>query len=393
MSPGAELDPLRPKSVPARRPGRQSLSVRDDAPAGRARPSGDGCDAAAARSIPRFARACATTCTAVRRPHPAISHFTNLLGATLALRQAPRHAVAIAGSYDAALGAGLGGCRAAHAAGVSLPFGVVFGVGPGAAVGAAAAPALHGRLERRVFALSSRIVAVSEFSARQIHARAPARRRRRSASFATGVDTDYFRPPPSKATAHAAIGLDPDVPLVLGVGRLAGVKQFDRLITASRRRRARPESAPGDRRGWARTRPTRRADRHLWHGRLHRARRLLRSAAAARFHASRRPASVFERVRESIAGDPRRHGVRHARAGHAGRRHARAGGRHRSRTWSSKTITRTAWPMPCRSGWPTATRLDRLGARARELAVDRYDWERVVDGLEAVCSEIGPGWR
>src|SRR2546422_218085 len=44
---------------------------------------------------------------AVSRPHPSISHFTNLLGATLAIRGMPRHAVAIAGSYDDALALGL----------------------------------------------------------------------------------------------------------------------------------------------------------------------------------------------------------------------------------------------------------------------------------------------
>src|ERR1700737_3520192 len=42
----------------------------------------------------------------VQRPPPAISHFTNLLGATLAFRNLPGHAVAIAGSYDAALALG-----------------------------------------------------------------------------------------------------------------------------------------------------------------------------------------------------------------------------------------------------------------------------------------------
>src|SRR5262249_56440936 len=39
------------------------------------------------------------------------------------------------------------------------------------------------------------------------------------------------------------------------------------------------------------------------------------------------------------------------------------------------------------------TRLSNLGARARQLAVDRYDWERVVDGLEHVCGEVVPPWR
>ena len=33
-------------------------------------------------------------------------------------------------------------------------------------------------------------------------------------------------------------------------------------------------------------------------------------------------------------------------------------------------------------------RLATLGQRARQLAVDRYDWERVVDGLEAICAEV-----
>src|SRR5215212_7092893 len=37
----------------------------------------------------------------VWRPHPSVSHFTNLLGATLALRRVARHDVAISGSYDA----------------------------------------------------------------------------------------------------------------------------------------------------------------------------------------------------------------------------------------------------------------------------------------------------
>ena len=33
-------------------------------------------------------------------------------------------------------------------------------------------------------------------------------------------------------------------------------------------------------------------------------------------------------------------------------------------------------------------RLASLGERARQITVERYDWERVVDGLEAVCAEV-----
>jgi len=40
-------------------------------------------------------------------------------------------------------------------------------------------------------------------------------------------------------------------------------------------------------------------------------------------------------------------------------------------------------------GWlADCQRLAELGQRARQLAVDHYDWERVVDGLERVCSEV-----
>jgi glycosyltransferase involved in cell wall biosynthesis len=39
-----------------------------------------------------------------------------------------------------------------------------------------------------------------------------------------------------------------------------------------------------------------------------------------------------------------------------------------------------------------AERLRQLGQRARALALERYDWERVVDGLERVCQELVPDW-
>src|SRR5205807_4048293 len=45
-------------------------------------------------------------------------------------------------------------------------------------------------------------------------------------------------------------------------------------------------------------------------------------------------------------------------------------------------------------GWlADRSRLAALGQRARQLAVERYDWDRVVDGLEAVCAEVVPGWN
>src|SRR5579871_2383139 len=86
-------------------------------------------------------------------------------------------------------------------------------------------------VERRVFALSARIIAVSEFSATQIRSRLPGATDRVRV-IPTGVETDYFVPATDRAAARTAIGVPSDEPIVLGVGRLAGVKQFDRLVTA-----------------------------------------------------------------------------------------------------------------------------------------------------------------
>src|ERR1700687_1465374 len=153
----------------------------------------------------------------VLRPHPAISHFTNVLGATLALRSVPRHAVAIAGSYDAALALGLAG-------GVPrTPLVFLFHsefYSEWVQSRALARQLLHrymASVERRVFGLAARIVAVSEFSARQIQSRA-ARAADRVRVVPTGVDTEYFSPPVSQAAARAELGLSNDEPLVLGVG-------------------------------------------------------------------------------------------------------------------------------------------------------------------------------
>src|SRR5207248_2245734 len=139
-------------------------------------------------------------------------------------------------------------------------------------------------------------------SARQICSRAP-----RSAEnvrvVPTGVDTRYFAPAANKAAARVELGIGADEPLVLGVGRLAGVKQFDRLITAF-------------------------------------------SVACARGLVAK------------LDND-----------------HAHT----------------LADALPIWLG--DRQRLASLGQRARDLAVERYDWERVVDGLEAVCSQVVAEWR
>jgi glycosyltransferase involved in cell wall biosynthesis len=168
----------------------------------------------------------------VRRPHPAVSHFTNLLGATLAFRELPRDfSVALSGSYDSALALGWSGLVPATPL-VFLFHSEFYSEWVQArSLGRVVLRRYMAAVERRVFALSARIVAVSTFSARQIAERAPGARERVRV-VPTGVETEYFVPASSKAEAKRALGLDPEVPVALGVGRLAGVKQFDRLITA-----------------------------------------------------------------------------------------------------------------------------------------------------------------
>src|SRR5207244_9810308 len=74
-------------------------------------------------------------------------------------------------------------------------------------------------VEHRVFTLSRRVVAVSQFSAKQIGSRAPdAAAKVRVVP--TGVDTQYFTPSNDKRRARGELGLPEGEPLVIGVGRL-----------------------------------------------------------------------------------------------------------------------------------------------------------------------------
>src|SRR5206468_10978513 len=109
----------------------------------------------------------------VLRPHPSISHFTNLLDATLAYRSLGQYAVAICGSYDAALA--LGWARIAPRTPLVFLFHSEFYSEwvQSRGIGRALLRTYMSAIERRVFDLSARIVAVSHFSARQIARRLP----------------------------------------------------------------------------------------------------------------------------------------------------------------------------------------------------------------------------
>jgi glycosyltransferase involved in cell wall biosynthesis len=327
----------------------------------------------------------------VYRPHPAVSHFTNLVSASRAFRGAPRCDVAISGSYDTALALGC--------AGVAPRTPLVFLFHSEFYSEWVQARPLARRLlraymaatERRVFALSARIVAVSEFSARQIRSRA-ASSTDRVRVIPTGVDTSYFRPPASKAAARQALGLDGDVPLVLGVGRLAGVKQFDRLVTGFAAAAAAGLDAQLVIAGEGPERPRLEqliatfgmADRIDLAGYCDPPR--LRSwMQAADLQVV---SSAFENL--SLA-------VLEAMACGTAVLGTPGGGTPELLAQVDPGLVLENDQAYCIADalprWlADRNSLARLGAWARAITVRRYDWERVVDGLEALCAEVVPAW-
>ena len=89
-------------------------------------------------------------------------------------------------------------------------------------------------VERRVLHQSSRVVAVSPFSLREISSILGPGFEGRSRLVHTGVDTQLFSPG-SREAARAALGLSPDAVVLATVGRLAPVKRYDRAVHAAAR--------------------------------------------------------------------------------------------------------------------------------------------------------------
>ena len=319
----------------------------------------------------------------VWRPHPLVSHFTNLLDGAVALRPL-RFPVALCGSYDLALAIG----RLRVAPLVFLFHSEFYSEwvqrrGPLRRL----LRAYMAAVERRVFSHSARIVAVSAFSARQIKHRLP------SAAgtiriVPTGVDTTYFTPAPRKPAARQALGLPAQEPLVLGVGRLAGVKQFDRLVTAFAVASARGLPGrlviAGD--GPQRSRLEQLVATYGIGDRVTLAgycdppqlRALLQAADLQVC------SSAFENLSlailegmacgTAVLGTP------------GGGTPELAGAIDPILVLADDRPDSIADALPDLLG--DLERLAGLGRRARQLAVDRYDWERIVDGLEAVCGEV-----
>ncbi len=328
----------------------------------------------------------------VSRAHAAATHITNLLGATRALRSLPKHDVAIAGSYDSALALGWAGV-APRTPMVFLYHSEFFSEwvqasGPARAL-------LHrymAAVERRVFWLSARIVAVSQFSARQISSRSP-EASSKVRVVPTGVDTAFFQPASaSRTAAKAALGLSEDMPLLLGVARLAGVKQFDRLITAFAAARAQGLQARLIIAGEGPERPRLERLINLFgvgdHVQLAgycdppRLRSLLQAADLQVC------SSAFENLSLAIlegmaCGTP-------CLGTPGGGTPKLVGALDPDLVLPSDEPAAIADALPVWLSQPD--RLAELGARARQLATEHYDWERVVDGLERVCAEVVPQW-
>jgi glycosyltransferase involved in cell wall biosynthesis len=320
-----------------------------------------------------------------------VSHFTNLLGATLAYRSLGRYTVALSGSYDAALALGW--------AGISPRTPLVFLFHSEfysewvqkQSLARSVLRRYMAEVERRVFTLSARIVAVSNFSARQIGDRSPAVQHKVRV-VPTGVETDYFQPPSSKPDAKRALGLDASEPLLLGVGRLAGVKQFDRLITAFSVARAQGLCARLVIAGGGPERD--RLDRLIATYGVGEHVQLAGYCDPPRLRAFMQAAdlqvcsSAFENLSLAIlegmaCGTP----VLGTPGG---------GTPELLGQLDSDLVLADDRPDTIAQGllaWtPRREQLVHLGERARQLAVTHYDWDRVVDGLIELCAEVAPGW-
>lgn len=342
------------------------------------------------------------------RRHPLLTHLSHALGAAAALAglRAEAFDVLVASSYDVALGA-----RAVPEL-RRLPmvfiyhseFYSVWAEQMRRAEGRLSPARLAGRaigsymrwVERRVFHASASIVAVSEFSRRQVEARAP-EVGPRVRVIPTGVDTRQFSPAQDQARAKVALGLDPARPLLLGVGRLTPVKRFDLLVRAAgelqRQGRAVQLAVVGDGPEAARLRALAGEQGLAGHARLPG----YLDAAGVREYMRAADlqvcASEFENhslaILEAIACGTPVLGTR-------------AGGTPEILEQLHPLLLLPPSPDPSAIALAAARFLDdppaleSLRRRSRELATERYDWESVVSSLErhlASVANITPGGR
>jgi len=169
----------------------------------------------------------------VARWSPVSSHLTHVVGAVRQLRQiADRHIydAALFGSYDVAL-AGSWVLRKWPVPNIFLYHSAFYhdwlrGPRGFARVRQRVVSSYTDSVQKRVFRWADRIVAVSEFSKEEILTRAP-EAAGKVVSISTGVDTAIFQPAASRAEVKQSLGYASQDPVVIGVGRLVPVKRWD----------------------------------------------------------------------------------------------------------------------------------------------------------------------
>jgi glycosyltransferase involved in cell wall biosynthesis len=325
------------------------------------------------------------------RPHPSVSHVTNLFSAAIAFRKLRGYSVGLSGSYDTALA--LGWAKVAPRTPLVFLFHSEFYSEWVQSRSAGRALVLNymAEIERRVFDLSARIVAVSQFSARQIAQRLP-RAEPKVRIVPTGVDTSYFEPA-DKALAKRSLGVPADRLLLLGVARLAAVKQFDRLITGFAAAHAQGLKAQLILAGEGPERQ--RLERLIATYGIGNSVQLAGYCDPPRLRSLLQAAdlqvcsSAFENLSLAIlegmaCGTP-------CLGTPGGGTPELVAAIDPDLVLPNDSPAAIADALP---GWVAdPARLLELGKRARALAIERYDWERVVDGLESVCGEVASGWR
>lgn len=175
----------------------------------------------------------------VRRGSPLATHATNALASWLPLTRTVRRGidVVLVGSYDVALPLLLQRTRPPslffyHSSFYSEAI-------ESLRRGNALRRALYGpvraymnAVERHVLTRVERIVAVSDFSQAEIARKAPAARSR-TRLIHTGVDTTFYSTPNDRSTIRRQLEIPTDEHVAIVVGRLVGVKRYDRAIDAA----------------------------------------------------------------------------------------------------------------------------------------------------------------
>ncbi|MGH2500528.1 MAG: glycosyltransferase family 4 protein [Candidatus Limnocylindria bacterium] len=174
----------------------------------------------------------------VVRGNPLVTHATNAIASFGPLGRAVRERadVAMVASYDVALAYFARAVRPPsafmyHSSFYSEAVERLRERGPVGRIMYGAIRAYMDAVERRVLGAAQRIVAVSDFSLTEITVKMP-RAAARTRLIHTGVDTAFYAPATGAAASRARLDIAPGDRVAVIVGRLVGVKRYERAIDA-----------------------------------------------------------------------------------------------------------------------------------------------------------------